>query len=883
MSGVTKCSVAACLPRRGQPAIARADFVCQACTAFQQSGRSQLPAFAACKYCLEHSVLHAELTAVGCPQCKQPWPMYQLLRVFGRCFINKPAVKALYCRLWRMDIEHHLRRAEACERLQATWQTLHDSLEAIRQDPYTVQAYMARALKVCRKHIKHPMVTYRLNARPATMDPQEFMDRVWQGQAPIQDDGQPNDAAAQDLGSVQHRKMLYAYCAREDCTGKLHFVTDQRERLKTLLEELPDSQRSQGTSEVSTPGLQFLAALGKTAAFRPVPFRVDASVDLPEDSTYATRTAAEAHARFVAQHSPTQPLPLIACDTCHDVVCPYCYDTVSKCEPDMPSTSPPQHVCHPETLLALAPLKSGDSRPCPRCRVLIYRSMGCAQMFCTYCHFRFNWLSGREVRGFFHNPHHSQLLDLPPDMRSALQTRAQAAAQAATDGTHQIVEGREEQQAVHEDRPAQHQQGAEQDTNNDDVNPCTDIDLEHADVAGLKCIRGVLPHPVLHSIVRSYENDCHKPVLPRHVLSPAILGVLHRLHQANVQLRSKYRNLPSDVRAHSEQLKLLYTSTRSMRDILATRADGRDGQVALLAQARKIRAGKVQRETLVRLLFWQRAKQEAYQGLLDLFTTFLHILAEGIQELNGIEAEARREWQRVTAEPLQWLRDLQSGYHNDFLATLRENWEHLRSGTLVTLSTAIRWRDLVASMLQHVPMFVSAAAATRALWTPVWDQFPEEPLPLLLPHHECQGQFLIRMVEEGRPIDVKTWFMFPTKRDHPVSLTQEAFLRKNTQYIWALLPPPAARTILLALACDEEHRHCTRAMRPVYRDVCDGPHGLGIDWKLHLQASRDRKDCKDRKDRKDRKVSCRRTVNDVIRATMTSSPPARKRQRVTRR
>lgn len=38
-----------------------------------------------------------------------------------------------------------------------------------------------------------------------------------------------------------------------------------------------------------------------------------------------------------------------------------------------------------------------DSKPCPNCKEMITRSMGCNQMFCTKCHECFDWMTGKKL------------------------------------------------------------------------------------------------------------------------------------------------------------------------------------------------------------------------------------------------------------------------------------------------------------------------------------------------------------------------------------------------------------------------------------------------------------------------------------------------------
>lgn len=87
------------------------------------------------------------------------------------------------------------------------------------------------------------------------------------------------------------------------------------------------------------------------------------------------------------------------CATCDNFTCSHCREP--KAERD-----DPHHVCNPDTVASVALLKD-DTKPCPNCKVLVHKTDGCDQMFCTQCKRLWSWNTGRfETRG--HNPHYLQ-------------------------------------------------------------------------------------------------------------------------------------------------------------------------------------------------------------------------------------------------------------------------------------------------------------------------------------------------------------------------------------------------------------------------------------------------------------------------------------------
>jgi hypothetical protein len=67
------------------------------------------------------------------------------------------------------------------------------------------------------------------------------------------------------------------------------------------------------------------------------------------------------------------------------------------------------HVCDENDILTLRMLKK-DSKPCPKCNVMIHRISGCPDMFCVECKTAFNWNTLKiNVRGNS-NPHYYEWL-----------------------------------------------------------------------------------------------------------------------------------------------------------------------------------------------------------------------------------------------------------------------------------------------------------------------------------------------------------------------------------------------------------------------------------------------------------------------------------------
>ena len=92
------------------------------------------------------------------------------------------------------------------------------------------------------------------------------------------------------------------------------------------------------------------------------------------------------------------------CQLCETWTCPDCRINIGSNENKV------SHVCNNDDLETAKLLKK-DSKPCPKCGIVIFKISGCDQMFCTQCHTPFSWKTGEIVtRGNIHNPHYFEYM-----------------------------------------------------------------------------------------------------------------------------------------------------------------------------------------------------------------------------------------------------------------------------------------------------------------------------------------------------------------------------------------------------------------------------------------------------------------------------------------
>ena len=106
-------------------------------------------------------------------------------------------------------------------------------------------------------------------------------------------------------------------------------------------------------------------------------------------NTYNGRTCSDSNCRGLLS---TQ----WKCATCEKYTCKECLVLKDTREDN-------GHVCKMEDV-ETAKLLASDTKPCPKCRVPIYKIMGCDQMWCTECHTGFSWRTGN-IETRIHNPH----------------------------------------------------------------------------------------------------------------------------------------------------------------------------------------------------------------------------------------------------------------------------------------------------------------------------------------------------------------------------------------------------------------------------------------------------------------------------------------------
>ena len=91
--------------------------------------------------------------------------------------------------------------------------------------------------------------------------------------------------------------------------------------------------------------------------------------------------------------------PKYYCPVCSENFCPDCHVSFGK------QTSDAKHKCDSELVKTIR-LLSKETKPCPNCKIAIFKLEGCNMMFCTNCNTGFNWLTGEIEKGRIHNPHY---------------------------------------------------------------------------------------------------------------------------------------------------------------------------------------------------------------------------------------------------------------------------------------------------------------------------------------------------------------------------------------------------------------------------------------------------------------------------------------------
>jgi hypothetical protein len=90
------------------------------------------------------------------------------------------------------------------------------------------------------------------------------------------------------------------------------------------------------------------------------------------------------------------------CGICNKYFCPDCLEK-KVCRFD------DTHICNSETKETMKLLKT-DTKKCPNCRVPIFKTDGCDQMYCITCHTAFSWNTGKIETGRIHNPEYFRYL-----------------------------------------------------------------------------------------------------------------------------------------------------------------------------------------------------------------------------------------------------------------------------------------------------------------------------------------------------------------------------------------------------------------------------------------------------------------------------------------
>lgn len=93
----------------------------------------------------------------------------------------------------------------------------------------------------------------------------------------------------------------------------------------------------------------------------------------------------------------------LKCNHCEVIVCGQCLVTINQGAGAAEETSTTtaecllSHVCDKQVLEDCR-LANENTKPCPKCKTMIYRTEGCSQMFCTRCHTGFHWNTAQIIK-----------------------------------------------------------------------------------------------------------------------------------------------------------------------------------------------------------------------------------------------------------------------------------------------------------------------------------------------------------------------------------------------------------------------------------------------------------------------------------------------------
>jgi hypothetical protein len=140
-----------------------------------------------------------------------------------------------------------------------------------------------------------------------------------------------------------------------------------------------------------------------------------------EDDSTLKKEAEERRAKLLNQRGPCPKDSCKGfisdnweCGVCQSKICQSCMIEISPSKvtnrTNEVSDSKTDHKCKKEDVLSTKQIRK-DSRNCPKCKVRIFKSSGCNQMFCTNCHVFFDWNTLKIIRtGLMHNPHYTEFM-----------------------------------------------------------------------------------------------------------------------------------------------------------------------------------------------------------------------------------------------------------------------------------------------------------------------------------------------------------------------------------------------------------------------------------------------------------------------------------------
>ena len=321
-----------------------------------------------CWSCLYECIVHTTKTDPTCPKCDSILSMKDIYDCIGKSEFKRTYIERLY----RAELDHELQRVPELMPYCLNIAKVYDQNDASVYEQYLCDiADMSNIENIIQRILQGANLTIVIHSLRdiEALNPKYIEAHVPKTSIHSQfmlSDAMPLDITMTELIDVEVPRLCKRSLELNDIFGKSGFGYQYPSSIEAIIREIATKYVFDEADRAHTSTVV---------------------ADKPKEPKYIFKCPNEECKGFIDRS--------YFCELCKTKFCKNCF---------VPLKEGVEHTCKEEDIATMKDILK-NTKPCPKCKSRIYRSSGCAQMFCTFCHTGFDWNTGEIIVGRFHNPH----------------------------------------------------------------------------------------------------------------------------------------------------------------------------------------------------------------------------------------------------------------------------------------------------------------------------------------------------------------------------------------------------------------------------------------------------------------------------------------------